>query len=66
MKEAPQPQAPISSLTALNADAGAQSFELLRDLKGQLSGGGEDQGVKPLRGSQQRLEDRQSEGPRLS
>lgn len=51
--------------TALDPDAGAQGLKLLRDLEGQLPGGGEDQGVEPLRGGQQRLEDGQSEGARL-
>lgn len=34
--------------TALNTNAGAQGLKLLRDLKCQLPGGGEDEGVKPL------------------
>lgn len=54
------------ALTALDADAGAQGLELLRDLKRQLPGGGEDEAVEPLGRSQQGLQDGQSEGPRLS
>lgn len=52
--------------TALNTNAGAQGLKLLRDLKCQLPGGGEDEGVKPLGWGQQWLEDRQSKGTRLS
>lgn len=36
--------------TALHTDAGPQGLKLLRDLKCQLSGGGEDEGVEPLGG----------------
>lgn len=52
--------------TTLNTNAGAKGLKLLRDLKCQLPGRGEDEGMKPLGGGQQWLEDGQSKGTSLS
>lgn len=52
--------------TTLDTNAGAKGLKLLRDLKGQLPGRGEHQGVEPLGRGQQRLQDWQSKGTGLS
>lgn len=52
--------------TTFNTNARAKGLKLLRNLKGQLPGRSEDEGVKPLGWGQQSLQDRQRKGTGLS